>query len=105
MHLSMVALKADGTKPSKDKAVYFTAHYEEGPNGKPQLKEISSPKPLKFAGTGDDAIAYIEHGGEIYTLAVTRGKYKEMMKEVELNQGQSIDLSQSEDIIIGQRTK
>lgn len=103
MHLSMVALKADGTKPSKDKAVYFTAHYEEGPNGKPQLKEISSPKPLKFAGTGDDAIAYIEHGGEIYTLAVTRGKYKEMMKEVELNQGQSVDLSQAEDLIIGQR--
>ncbi|WP_121543058.1 Sca4 family spreading effector [Candidatus Rickettsia colombianensi] len=102
MHLSMVALKADGTKPSKDKAVYFTAHYEEGPNGKPQLKEISSPKPLKFAGTGDDAIAYIEHGGEIYTLAVTRGKYKEMMKEVELNQGQSVDLSQAEDLIIGQ---
>ncbi|WP_392506508.1 Sca4 family spreading effector [Rickettsia sp. 2024-CO-Wats] len=102
MHLSMVALKADGTKPSKDKAVYFTAHYEEGPNGKPQLKEISSPKPLKFAGTGDDAIAYIEHGGEIYTLAVTRGKYKEMMKEVALNQGQSVDLSQAEDIIIGQ---
>ncbi|ABV84833.1 Cell surface antigen Sca4 [Rickettsia massiliae MTU5] len=102
MHLSMVALKADGTKPSKDKAIYFTAHYEEGPNGKPQLKEISSPKPLKFAGTGDDAIAYIEHGGEIYTLAVTRGKYKEMMKEVELNQGQSVDLSQAEDIIIGQ---
>ncbi|MFV9869036.1 Sca4 family spreading effector [Rickettsia conorii] len=102
MHLSMVALKADGTKPSKDKAVYFTAHYEEGPNGKPQLKEISSPRPLKFAGTGDDAIAYIEHGGEIYTLAVTRGKYKEMMKELELNQGQSVDLSQAEDIIIGQ---
>ncbi|KDO02391.1 120 KDa surface antigen [Rickettsia tamurae subsp. buchneri] len=102
MHLSMVALKADGTKPSKDKAVYFTAHYEGGPNGKPQLKEISSPKPLKFAGTGDDAIAYIEHGGEIYTLAVTRGKYKEMMKEVELNQGQSVDLSQAEDLIIGQ---
>lgn len=95
MHLSMVALKADGTKPSKDKAVYFTAHYEEGPNGKPQLKEISSPKPLKFAGDGPDAVAYIEHGGEIYTLAVTRSKYKEMMKEVELNQGQSVDLSQT----------
>lgn len=95
MHLSMVALKADGTKPSKDKAVYFTAHYEEGPNGKPQLKEISSPKPLKFAGDGPDAVAYIEHGGEIYTLAVTRGKYKEMMREVELNQGQSVDLSQT----------
>ncbi|CAK6516637.1 Sca4 family spreading effector [Rickettsia helvetica] len=95
MHLSMVALKADGTKPSKDKAVYFTAHYEEGPNGKPLLKEISSPQPLKFAGTGDDAVAYIEHGGEIYTLAVTRGKYKEMMKEVELNKGQSVDLSQT----------
>ncbi|HJD60135.1 MAG TPA: Sca4 family spreading effector [Rickettsia endosymbiont of Omalisus fontisbellaquei] len=95
MHLSMVALKADGTKPSKDKAVYFTAHYEEGPNGKPLLKEISSPQPLKFAGDGPDAVAYIEHGGEIYTLAVTRGKYKEMMKEVELNQGQSVDLSQT----------
>ncbi|MFP3011602.1 MAG: Sca4 family spreading effector [Rickettsia sp.] len=95
MHLSMVALKADGTKPSKDKAVYFTAHYEEGPNGKPQLKEISSPKPLKFAGDGPDAVAYIEHGGEIYTLVVTRSKYKEMMKEVELNQGQSVDLSQT----------
>ncbi|AAU03957.1 Sca4 family spreading effector [Rickettsia typhi] len=95
MHLSMVALKADGTKPAKDKAVYFTAHYEEGPNGKPQLKEISSPQPLKFVGTGDDAVAYIEHGGEIYTLAVTRGKYKAMMKEVALNNGQSVDLSQT----------
>ena len=95
MHLSMVALKADGTKPSKNKAVYFTAHYEEGPNGKPLLKEISSPQPLKFAGDGPDAVAYIEHGGEIYTLAVTRGKYNEMMKEVELNKGQAIDLSQT----------
>ncbi|WP_347938811.1 Sca4 family spreading effector [Rickettsia oklahomensis] len=95
MHLSMVALKADGTKPSKNKAVYFTAHYEEGPNGKPLLKEISSPQPLKFAGDGPDAVAYIEHGGEIYTLAVTRSKYQEMMKEVELNKGQSIDLSQT----------
>ncbi|MCX4083938.1 Sca4 family spreading effector [Rickettsia hoogstraalii] len=95
MHLSMVALKADGTKPSKDKAVYFTAHYEEGKDGKPQLKEISSPQPLKFAGDGPDAVAYIEHGGEIYTLAVTRGKYQEMMQEVKLNQGQSVDLSQT----------
>ncbi|WP_040255634.1 Sca4 family spreading effector [Rickettsia hoogstraalii] len=95
MHLSMVALKADGTKPSKDKAVYFTAHYEEGKDSKPQLKEISSPQPLKFAGDGPDAVAYIEHGGEIYTLAVTRGKYQEMMQEVKLNQGQSVDLSQT----------
>ncbi|MCZ6886830.1 MAG: Sca4 family spreading effector [Rickettsia endosymbiont of Ixodes persulcatus] len=95
MHLSMVALKADGTKPSKDKAVYFTAHYEEGPNGKPLLKEISSPQPLKFAGDRPDAVAYIEHGEEIYTLAVTRGKYQEMMQEVELNKGQAIDLSQT----------
>ncbi|MCC8406259.1 MAG: Sca4 family spreading effector [Rickettsia endosymbiont of Sceptobius lativentris] len=95
MHLSMVALKADGTKPSKDKAVYFTAHYEEGPNNKPLLKEISSPQPLKFAGDGPDAVAYIEHGGEIYTLAVTRGKYQEMMQEIKLNQGQSVDLSQT----------
>ncbi|KJV80880.1 surface antigen family protein [Rickettsia hoogstraalii str. RCCE3] len=95
MHLSIVALKADGTKPSKDKAVYFTAHYEEGKDGKPQLKEISSPQPLKFAGDGPDAVAYIEHGGEIYTLAVTRGKYQEMMQEVKLNQGQSVDLSQT----------
>ncbi|MEY4463246.1 MAG: Cell surface antigen [Pseudomonadota bacterium] len=102
MHLSMVALKADGTKPSKDKAVYFTAHYEEGPNGKPLLKEISSPQPLKFAGDGRDAVAYIEHGGEIYTLAVTRGKYQEMMKEVAINKGQAVDLSQAEDLIIGQ---
>lgn len=95
MHLSIVALDENGKRPSIDKAVYFTAHYEEGPNGKPLLKEVSSPMPIKFMGEGKDAIGYVEHGGKIYTMPVTRGKYEEMMKEVALNKGQGVNLSQT----------
>lgn len=54
---------------------------------------MSSPKPIKFLGSNFDAIGYIEHGGGIYTLLVTRGKYEEMMKEVARNKGEAIDLS------------
>ncbi|MFY9590066.1 Sca4 family spreading effector [Rickettsia endosymbiont of Halotydeus destructor] len=94
MHLSMGALDANGNRPPVDQAIYFTAHYEEGPGGKPLLKEISSPMPIKFNGPGEDAIGYVEHSGKIYTMPVTRGKYKEMIQEVALNKGQSVDLSQ-----------
>ncbi|MCC8369375.1 MAG: Sca4 family spreading effector, partial [Rickettsia endosymbiont of Oxypoda opaca] len=95
MHLSIVALDENGNRPPIDKAVYFTAHYEEGPNGKPLLKEVSSPMPIKFIGEGKDAIGYVEHGGKIYTMPVTRGKYEEMMQEVALNKGQGVNLSQT----------
>lgn len=97
MHLSLVAKDVNGNAPSVDKAVYFTAHYEAtpSPNGIPKLKEVSSPQPLKFFGEGKDAVGYIEHGGEIYTLPVTRGNYQEMMKEVFMNKGHSVDLSQT----------
>ncbi|WP_341790428.1 Sca4 family spreading effector [Rickettsia endosymbiont of Polydrusus tereticollis] len=95
MHLSIVALDENGNRPPIDKAVYFTAHYEEGPNGKPLLKEISSPMPIKFIGDGKDAIGYVEHGGKIYTMPVTRGKYEEMMQEVVANKGHGVDLSQT----------
>jgi len=97
MHLSLVAQDKDGNAPSVDKAVYFTAHYEATPppNGIPKLKEVSTPQPLKFAGEGADAVGYIEHGGEVYTLPVTRGKYQEMMREVAINKGQSVDISQT----------
>ncbi|HJD56303.1 MAG TPA: Sca4 family spreading effector [Rickettsia endosymbiont of Pyrocoelia pectoralis] len=97
MHLSLVAHDKDGNAPSVEKAVYFTAHYEATPppNGIPKLKEVSSPQPIKFLGDGKDAVGYIEHGGEIYTLPVTRGKYQEMMKEVAINKGQAIDVSQT----------
>ena len=96
MHLSLVARDKDGKAPPLTKAVYFTAHYEATPkpNGVPKLKEVSSPIPIKFLGSSKDAIGYIEHGGEIYTLPVTKGKYEEMMREVAKNQGQAIDVSQ-----------
>lgn len=95
MHLSLVAKDKDGNSPSIQKAVYFTAHYEATPkpNGVPKLKEVSSPQPIKFLGSNIDAIGYIEHGGEIYTLPVTKGKYEEMIREVAKNKGQAIDLS------------
>ncbi|HJD66785.1 MAG TPA: Sca4 family spreading effector [Rickettsia endosymbiont of Bembidion nr. Transversale] len=94
MHLSLVARDKDGKSPSIHKAVYFTAHYEATPkpNGVPKLKEVSSPQPIKFLGSNKESIGYIEHGGEIYTLPVTRGKYEEMMKEVARNKGQAVDL-------------
>ncbi|ACR47963.1 hypothetical protein RPR_p19 (plasmid) [Rickettsia peacockii str. Rustic] len=95
MHLSLVARNKDGNAPLLEKAVYFTAHYEATPkpNGVPKLKEVSSPQPIKFLGSGKEAVGYIEHGGEIYTLPVTRGKYEEMMREVARNRGQAVDLS------------
>lgn len=94
MHLSIVAMDANGAKPPLSKAVYFTAHYKEGTNGMPVLAEVSSPQPIKFIGEGKDAIACVEHAGEIYTLAVSRGKYEEMMQEVAKNKGESVNLSQ-----------
>ncbi|WP_342224992.1 Sca4 family spreading effector [Rickettsia endosymbiont of Urophora cardui] len=106
MHLSLVAKDKDGQAPSVTKAVYFTAHYEATPkpNGVPKLKEVSSPQPLQFLGSSIDSVGYIEHGGEIYTLPVTKGKYEEMMKEVARNKGQAVDLSlevepQAQDLI------
>lgn len=82
MDLSIVALDENGNKPAASKAVYFTAHYEEGSNGKPLLKEISSPIPVKFTSESKDALCYVEHDGKIYTLPLTRGKYEEMKIEV-----------------------
>ncbi len=90
LHLSMAAKDINGKNISEKDAVYFTAHYDA--NGK--LTEVSSPIPMKFMGKGDDAVGYIERNGEVYTMPVTQGKYKEMMKEVAKNKGMGIDLSQ-----------
>ncbi|WPY00819.1 120 KDa Rickettsia-like surface antigen domain protein [Candidatus Trichorickettsia mobilis] len=94
LHLSMAVKGADGKNIAEDKAVYFSAHYDK--QGK--LTEVSTPMPVKFMGKGDDAIGYIERDGNIYTLPVTQGKYKEMMKEVAKNQGMGMDLSQTLDV-------
>ncbi|WPY01195.1 120 KDa Rickettsia-like surface antigen domain protein [Candidatus Trichorickettsia mobilis] len=91
LHLSMAVKDADGKNIAEDKAVYFSAHY----NKEGKLTEVSTPMPVKFMGKGGDAIGYIERDGNIYTLPVTQGKYKEMMKEVARNQGMGTDLSQS----------
>lgn len=83
VHLSLVLKDAGGKSPSKKEAVYFTAHYEKG-----KLVEMSTPTPVKFAGTGKDAICYIENNGKIYTLPVTKEKYESMMRTIVHNQGQ-----------------
>ena len=90
LHLSMAVKDQNGRNISEKEAVYFTAHYDE--QGK--LTEISSPIPVKFMGNDDKAVGYIERNGKVYTLPVTQGKYKEMMKEVAKNQGMAVDLSQ-----------
>ena len=89
MHVSMAVKDANGNNIEENKAVYFTAHYDKA--GK--LTEVSSPQPVKFAGEGNDAVAYIERGGEVYTLAVTKGKYMEMIQEVTKNQEVGVDRS------------
>ncbi|HJD63161.1 MAG TPA: Sca4 family spreading effector [Rickettsia endosymbiont of Degeeriella rufa] len=96
MHLSLVAQNKEG---KSNNALRFTAHYEADPypDGTPKLKEVSSPQPIKFMGKDENAVGYIEHGGEIYTLPVTRGKYEAMMKEVAVNKGQGVDVSQTID--------
>lgn len=91
MHLSLAVKDENGRNIAKDRAVYFTAHYDS--QGK--LSEISSPKPVRFNGEGDEAIGYIEHLGYVYSLLVTQGKYREMMLALEKNKGQEIDLSQN----------
>ncbi|MCC8399511.1 MAG: Sca4 family protein [Rickettsia endosymbiont of Platyusa sonomae] len=91
MHLSLAVKDENGRNIALDRAVYFTAHYDN--QGK--LSEISSPKPVRFNGKGDDAIGYIEHLGHVYSLPVTQGKYREMMLALEKNKGQEIDLSQN----------
>ena len=91
VHFSMAVKDENGKNISEKEAVYFTAHYDE--SGK--LEEVSSPVPVKFMGKEDDAIGYIERNGKVYTLPVTQGKYKEMMKEVAKNNGMNVDVSQS----------
>ncbi|MBN8523500.1 MAG: hypothetical protein J0M23_06580 [Rickettsiales bacterium] len=90
LHLSMAVKDQNGRNISEKDAVYFTAHYDE--QGK--LTEISSPIPVKFMGNDDNAVGYIERNGKVYTLPVTQGKYKEMMREVTKNKGMAVDLSQ-----------
>ena len=90
-HFSMAVKDENGQNVPEKGAVYFTAHY----NDKGKLTEVSSPVPVKFMGKGDDAIGYIERGGKVYTLPVTQGKYKEMMKEVAVNKGIGANVSQS----------
>lgn len=91
VHFSMAVKDENGKNIAEKDAVYFTAHYNE--SGK--LEEVSSPVPVKFVGKDDDAIGYIERNGKVYTLPVTQGKYKEMMREVAKNNGMNVDLSQS----------
>ncbi|MFU7502074.1 MAG: Sca4 family protein [Candidatus Tisiphia sp.] len=93
MHLSLAVKDQHGRNIAASKAVYFTAHYDD--DGR--LIEVSSPRPVKFNGTGSDAVGYIEHGGHIYTLPVTQEKYKAMMQEVAKNKGHGVDISQSID--------
>ncbi|WP_417904820.1 Sca4 family protein [Candidatus Tisiphia endosymbiont of Micropterix aruncella] len=93
MHLSLAVKDSLGRNIAASKAVYFTAHYDD--DGK--LIEVSSPRPVKFSGTSPNAVGYIEHGGQIYTLPVTQEKYKAMMKEVAQNKGHDVDISQSID--------
>jgi len=89
MHVSLAVRDEEGRPIAKDKAVYFTAHYDK--EGK--LTEVSSPVPLKFAGKGDDAIGYIEREGKIYTVPVTQKQYTDMMIEVGKNKGHGVDMS------------
>ena len=95
MHVSLAVKDELGNNIATEKAVYFTAHYDKA--GK--LTEVSSPQPVKFTGTGADAVGYIEREGKIYTLPVTQGKYKEMIKEVEINKGIAVDLSQKMKVV------
>ncbi|WP_375332467.1 MULTISPECIES: Sca4 family protein [unclassified Candidatus Tisiphia] len=95
MHLSLAVKDQHGRNIAASKAVYFTAHYDD--DGR--LIEVSSPRPVKFNGTGSDAVGYIEHGGQIYTLPVTQEKYKAMMQEVAKNKGHGVDISQSIDTL------
>lgn len=90
MHLSIAAKDANGHNIAAKDAVYFTAHYDDA--GK--LTELSSPAPIKFIGSGQDAIGYIERNGEIYTLPITQGRYQGMMTELAKNNGMNINMSQ-----------
>jgi hypothetical protein len=91
LSVSMAVKDSKGANISEEKAVYFTAHYNE--EGK--LMGVCTPQPVKFIGNGDNAIGYIEKDGEIYTLPVTRGTYNKMMDEVVKNKGFGHDLSQT----------
>ncbi|VEL29941.1 unnamed protein product, partial [Protopolystoma xenopodis] len=93
MHLSLAVKDQNGNNIAANRAVYFTAHYDDNE----ELVEVSSPKPVKFNSDEPDAIGYIEHGGQIYTLPVTRAKYQEMMQEVARNNGHDVDISQTID--------
>jgi hypothetical protein len=95
MHLQMAVKDAQGNNIAADKAVYFTAHYDKQGN----LESFSHPTPVKFAGEGKDAIAYIEREGQIYTLPVTREKLTELQKQLDINKGRSIDIGVAQDYV------
>lgn len=93
MHASMAAMDLDGYNISEEDAVYFTAHY----NSEGRLTEISSPASLRFNGKDDNAIGYIEVNGGIYTLPITQGRYRAMLKEVEKNKDIAMGQEQGAD--------
>jgi phosphopantetheine adenylyltransferase len=95
LHLSMAVKNTNGRNIDEAGAVYFTADYDK--NG--QLSDISSPKPIKFSGKGDDAIGYIEKDGEVYTLPITQGKYRSMTQQLERNKNQTLEKKAVDKII------
>ena len=94
LHLQLVLKDANGNSPPKNKAVRFTAEYENG-----KLVEMSCPQPVKFTSNDPNAMGYIEHNGNIYTIPVTKEKYDSMMRTVAQNkcQSQAVNLSQNMD--------
>lgn len=95
MHLQMAVKNAQGNNIAADKAVYFTAHYDRQGN----LESFSHPTPVKFAGEGKDAIAYIEREGKIYTLPVTREKLTELQNQLDINKGRSVNTGVAQDSV------
>lgn len=98
VHLAMAAKDINGNNVSADKGLYFTAHYDEA--GK--LVDRSYPQPIKFSGTGPDAVAcWTDAEGQPYTLGVTKAKFDEMTKQLEQNKGMEaeLDKGKTQDVI------
>jgi len=104
MHLSLAVKDLQGKNISDKDAVYLTAHYDK--EGK--LVEMTAPIPVYFTGTNKDSPVCIKRKGKIYTLPVTRGKYEEMIRAIEVNKGIEIGVSKGakaqDSIMLGTKT-
>jgi hypothetical protein len=90
LHLSIILKDENGNNMQKDKAVYFTAHYDS--NGK--LKEMTYPIPIQF--DKESGQGFFIRDNKTYTLPIDRDTFQAMQKQMDINRSNTREASEKE---------